>query len=116
MGGEEGKLEERIQDIFDRSLFSHLDLHFHLQSLDDRDHTHSTVVVCYNLSLGGSDHQNTKEQATLKVSLMGCTLRLLLFSSQLLMINLNSLGLEEEEEAGGKQVKLRNQVFRSLLI
>ena len=29
------------------------------------------------------------------------------------MINLNSLGLEEEEEAGGKQVKLRNQVFKS---
>ena len=28
-----------------------------------------------------------------------------------MIINLNSLGLEEEEEAEGKQVKLRSQVF-----
>ena len=28
-----------------------------------------------------------------------------------MIINLNSLGLEEEEETEGKQVKLRNQVL-----
>ena len=30
------------------------------------------------------------------------------------MIDLNSLGLEEEEETEGKQVKLRNQVLKCL--
>ena len=63
MGGDEGKLEERIQDIFDRS-------QLRLQSLDGRDH-HTTKYRSFsNMSLVGSDHQDTKEHttATLKVS------------------------------------------------
>ena len=89
MGGEEGKLEERIQDIFDRSLSSyihlpiHLHIHLHIQSLDDRDH--SIYSSCSNLSLGGSGHQNTKEQATIKVSLVdGSPLETLIAQSSVL--------------------------------